>query len=202
RAALFDLGLTHPEAAKLLHVSLRTLQNWLSGRHEVPYASFKLLKLMRYMELPGESWRGWSFSRGMLVTPEGRTISGNDGSWWTLLVRQARCFSSMYRKSGQLERALIELTALSGQTVQASVPSISEAGRAGAPVLGGDRRAHRAPVGLTDQTGLGRAAAQPPALIYLKNTTRHKQSDHGLSTSGATETIAPNFTSWKVTNYG
>ena len=96
---LADLGLKHPEAAKLLHVSLRTLQNWLSGRHEVPYAAYKLLRLMRYMELPGESWRGWHFSRGELVTPEGRTISGADSVWWSLLVRQAHGFGELYRKS-------------------------------------------------------------------------------------------------------
>jgi DNA-binding transcriptional regulator YiaG len=38
RTLLVDLGLSHPDAAKHLYVSLRTLQNWLSGRHEVPYA--------------------------------------------------------------------------------------------------------------------------------------------------------------------
>lgn len=49
RALLADLGLNHPGAAKLLHVSLRTLHNWLSGRHEVPYADQKLLRLQRYL---------------------------------------------------------------------------------------------------------------------------------------------------------
>ncbi len=80
RALLADLGLTHPDAAKLLHVSLRTLQNWLSARHEVPYATFKLLRLLRHMELPGDAWRGWSFARGLLITPEGRTIAAHEGA--------------------------------------------------------------------------------------------------------------------------
>ena len=71
RALLAELGLSNLDAAKLLHLSLRTLQNWLSGRHEVPYASIKLLRLLRYTELPGRGWVGWHFSRGMLVTPEG-----------------------------------------------------------------------------------------------------------------------------------
>ncbi|WP_366946011.1 VC1465 family Xer recombination activation factor [Polaromonas sp.] len=94
-----DQGLKHPEAAQFLHVSLRTLQNWLSGRHEVPYSVLKLLRLLRYMELPGDSWAGWHFSRGQLVTPEGRTISGKDGSWWSLLVRQAQGFGQLYREA-------------------------------------------------------------------------------------------------------
>lgn len=45
RALLAELGLSHPDAAKILHVSLRTLHNWMSGRHEVPYAAYKLLRL-------------------------------------------------------------------------------------------------------------------------------------------------------------
>jgi hypothetical protein len=102
RALLAHLGLSHPEAAKLLHVSLRTLQNWLSGHHAVPYTAYKLLRLMRYMELPGPSWAGWHFSQGQLVTPEGRTISGKDGAWWSLLVRQAHGFGELYKRFNSL----------------------------------------------------------------------------------------------------
>lgn len=105
RALLADQGLKHPEAAQFLHVSLRTLQNWLSGRHEVPYSVLKLLRLLRYMELPGVAWAGWHFSRGQLVTPEGRTISGKDGSWWSLLVRQSRGFTSLYTELQALRTA-------------------------------------------------------------------------------------------------
>ena len=101
RALLSDLGLKHPQAANMLRVSLRTLQNWLSGRHEVPYAAYKLLRLMRYMELPGQAWSGWHFSRGQLVTPEGRTISGRDSAWWSLLVRQAHGFGELYEAAKQ-----------------------------------------------------------------------------------------------------
>ncbi len=96
RALLAELGLSNPEAAKTLRVSLRTLQNWLSGRHEVPYAAYKLLRLIRHLELPGEAWRGWSFARGVLITPEGRTISPNEGSWWSMLVRRSSAFQAMY----------------------------------------------------------------------------------------------------------
>lgn len=95
---LAEQGLSHPEAAKLLHVSLRTLQNWLSGKHQIPYMAFKLLRLLRYTELPGKTWQGWHFSRGMLVTPEGRTIAGHEGSWWSMLVRQARSFHVLYQQ--------------------------------------------------------------------------------------------------------
>lgn len=66
--------------------------------------AYKLLRLMRLMELPGKSWEGWHFSRGMLVTPEGRTISGKDGSWWSLLVRQSRMFTELAAKNQAKQR--------------------------------------------------------------------------------------------------
>ena len=36
REAFNTLGLTQTEAAKRLHVTLRTVQNWCGGKHEVP----------------------------------------------------------------------------------------------------------------------------------------------------------------------
>ena len=111
----------------MLHVSLRTLQNWATGVHEVPYAAHKLLKLLRLMELPGQSWAGWHFSRGQLVTPEGRTISGQEGSWWSLLVRQARGFAELYQQNHQLRASLDAL----------GLGSANRRGREAAPEVGG-----------------------------------------------------------------
>lgn len=74
-----------PQCAKFLHVTERTLHNWESGKHDIPYATFKLLRLMNGLELPGQNWAGWEL-------PEGRSFEGTDGSWWSLLVRQAHGF--------------------------------------------------------------------------------------------------------------
>ncbi len=113
----------------MLHVSLRTVHNWNSGRHQIPVMAYKLLRMMRYMELPGQSWQGWHFSRGMLITPEGRAISGKDGAWWSMLVRQAHSFGQLYRERN-LER-LAQKQADAGH-VQASglaaVGSVPDAG--------------------------------------------------------------------------
>lgn len=103
RGMLADLGLKPAQAAKMLHVSLRTVHNWNKGTHQIPVMAYKLLRMMRYLELPGQSWQGWHFSRGMLITPEGREISGKDGAWWSLLVRQAHSFGQLYRERN-LER--------------------------------------------------------------------------------------------------
>ncbi len=96
RALLSELGLSYPDATQLLHVSLRTLHNWGAGTHAVPYAVTKLLRLLRYMELPGKDWQGWHFTRGYLVTPEGRTIAGYESSWWSLMVLRAKSFGKLF----------------------------------------------------------------------------------------------------------
>jgi len=123
RGLLAEQGLNLLQAAKLLHVSLRTLQNWLSGHHQIPPMAVKLLRLLRYMELPGEAWRGWSFSRGALVTPEGRIIQGRDGAWWSLLVRQAHSFGQLYREAqmAAIERShLVSLNDENGPEARAA----------------------------------------------------------------------------------
>ena len=123
-----NLGLDLSGCAKLLHVTERTLHNWESGKHDIPYATFKLLRLLNGMELPGESWRGWSFRGDKLRSPEGHLIAGTDGAWWSLLVRQARYFGPLQARIAKLETQLAAATA--GQACAA------RAGAEGAPLAG------------------------------------------------------------------
>ncbi|WP_084690563.1 VC1465 family Xer recombination activation factor [Comamonas granuli] len=95
-----NLGLDLPGCAKLLHVTERTLHNWQSGKHDIPYSAYRLLRLLNRMELPGEAWAGWCFHGGKLWTPEGRSIAGTDSSWWSLLVRRAAMFDELYGRRG------------------------------------------------------------------------------------------------------
>lgn len=104
RALLSELGLQKDQAAQKLHVSLRTLHNWCSGVCEVPYATLKLLRLQRYMELP-EPWTGWHFSRGHLITPEGRMIAHHEGAWWSLMVLRARSYDRLAQRLKAIEDA-------------------------------------------------------------------------------------------------
>ena len=79
-----------PACAKYLHVTQRTLHNWESGKHDIPYAAYKLLRLLNHMELPGQAWQGWCFVGGKLISPEGRSFEGKDSNWWGLLLMRAR----------------------------------------------------------------------------------------------------------------
>ena len=106
----------------MLHVSLRTVHNWNSGKHQIPVMAYKLLRLMRYRELPGQAWAGWSFSRGQLITPEGRTISGHDSAWWSQLVRRAHGFSELYQRQKFEKLAELHTSEQSGLAAAGSVP--------------------------------------------------------------------------------
>lgn len=102
-----SLGLNVETCAEFLHVTERTLRNWESGKHEIPFSAYKLLRLMTGMELPGSTWEGWSFHSGKLWSPQGYGFDGHDCSDWHLLVRQAKFFPVMYRRLGQLEAILM-----------------------------------------------------------------------------------------------
>ena len=101
-----DAGLKVPEVAQSLQVTERTVYAWLSGKTAVPYSAYKLLRVLNRFELPG--WPGWHMHSGKLWTPEGFAFEPQDGAWWSLVVRQARCFRTLYERCGELERALAE----------------------------------------------------------------------------------------------
>ena len=104
---LADLGLTSETAAKMLHVTPRTVRYWISGKVLVPYSAYRLLRILTGAELPANGWDGWHMHSGKLWTPEGHGFLPSDSSWWGLLVRQARTWKIMYDRSRALEDMMI-----------------------------------------------------------------------------------------------
>ena len=105
RTLYLTLGMQRADVAKYLQVSERTFHNWESGRHVIPFAVYKLLRLLNHMELPGPSWDGWCFHSGKLWSPEGHGFNGTDGAWWSLLVRRAAMFGQLYAENTALRLA-------------------------------------------------------------------------------------------------
>ncbi|GKS87687.1 hypothetical protein AVMA1855_26065 [Acidovorax sp. SUPP1855] len=131
-----NLGLDLPGCAQLLHVTERTLHNWQSGKHDIPFAAYKLLRLLNRMELPGESWAGWCFHGGKLWTPEGRSFVGADGSWWSLLVRRAAMFDRVHSARGtDAARPAVGMRSVPAAGGEASSPPAQAGGRREAPAL-------------------------------------------------------------------
>lgn len=97
-----DAGLSAMQTAKLFQVTPRTVQNWRSGATRPPGVVVHLLRIRSRWQVPCAGWDGWHFHSGKLWTPEGRPIGPQDGSWWSLLVRQARAFRSVYAQVQEL----------------------------------------------------------------------------------------------------
>ena len=146
KVLLSDAGLTHDAAAKLLHVTPRTVKYWVSGRVMVPYSAYKLVRVMRLFELPVQGWEGWHMHSGKLWSPEGFGFTPECQDWWSLLVRQARLFRQMSERERQLDIAIGRMRVgpvqLGGPGRPVGEPAIAPAGR-GAPAAptGGAGRA-------------------------------------------------------------
>ena len=98
--------MSHDAAAQLLQVTPRTIKYWVSGAVRVPYAAYKLIRIMRGFELPCEGWDGWHMHSGKLWSPEGHGFTPECQGWWHLLVRQAAMFRQMAVRGRQLDIAM------------------------------------------------------------------------------------------------
>jgi len=179
-----DAGLSVDQVAKTLHVTPRTVRYWFSGKSAVPYAAYKLVRIMRWFELPMKGFEGWCMHSGKLWTPEGHPIGPEDGSWWSLLVRQARCFRTLYQRSADFERALMMLTAKG----LAASDSASEA-RAGAALYPRDERGCGADAGRSLVQRTGRREAPPN--LFKGHFGTAKDENGSSAPFGAIEAVAP-----------
>jgi transcriptional regulator with XRE-family HTH domain len=98
RADRLDFGLTVQACAKLLRVSVRTVQNWESGTYRIPHAPYKLMRILRGGKYLGPEWRDYFVRGDTMTTPEGHNFRAGDLAWWSLLVRQAHEFQRIMRE--------------------------------------------------------------------------------------------------------
>lgn len=91
------------EVADLLHVTLRTVKNWESGRATIPYTAYKLLRVMGRHELPGDQWDGWFISQGALWSPAGRSFESHELGYIGNMFAMARQWLK-YRQDTREER--------------------------------------------------------------------------------------------------
>jgi hypothetical protein len=98
-----DAGLSIDAVAQALRVTRRTVQYWISGRVQVPYAAYRLVRILGRYELPDPAWRGWIMHSGKLWSPEGHGFVPGDSNWWGLLVRQAAMFRRVYDRQRVFE---------------------------------------------------------------------------------------------------
>jgi transcriptional regulator with XRE-family HTH domain len=120
--ARLRLGWSVEDAGKYFQVTDRTWHNWEAGAHRIPFAVYKLCRVLARLELPGDAWAGWRLEGNVLITPEGRQITPQDGAWWSLLVRRAACFDAAYKDAATLRKLLMQVKSAKGQAVSGGDP--------------------------------------------------------------------------------
>jgi DNA-binding XRE family transcriptional regulator len=65
------------QAAELLDVTPRTIQNWETGGARIPWMAYRMLRILTGFALPGKAWEGWTLHRDRLFAPNGRWYEAN-----------------------------------------------------------------------------------------------------------------------------
>jgi hypothetical protein len=162
-------------------VTPRTIRYWISGKVLVPYAAYKLVRVMRLFELPCAGWDGWHMHSGRLWSPEGHGFLPGDSDWWGMLVRKAALFKPMYDRANQLDVAMQRMQGLvSGAVVPVAACVAGAAGDAAS--LPAD--------------AVGRAAKPTGPNLLLEHFRKYRYRAESISLGKpaflpATNTIAP-----------
>ena len=82
--------------ATALGVEVRTVRNWETGRTRIPYAAFKLLRLLSGGELPGAAWEGFFVRGNVLYSPEGKAFTAGELAYLSNVFAMARFWLQEY----------------------------------------------------------------------------------------------------------
>lgn len=69
--------LTRKQAADVLDVTVRTIQNWETGGARIPWLAYRMLRILTGCALPGKVWEGWTVHGDRLYAPNGRWFDVN-----------------------------------------------------------------------------------------------------------------------------
>jgi transcriptional regulator with XRE-family HTH domain len=103
--------LSREEAACILHVTPRTIQLWEKGTSAIPYAAFKLLRILCRYDLPGSGWEDWCLHSGALWSPAGDRFDPARLSY----LANPLAMADMWRKDYERRNALRVQQALQDQ---------------------------------------------------------------------------------------
>lgn len=85
----------------MLGVTAKTIQNWEQGVSRIPYAAFKLLRVLRGHELPDAAWQGWTVEADRLKAPNGREFDAASLNHLEQVFSMARLWRDAYARSGR-----------------------------------------------------------------------------------------------------
>lgn len=89
------------EAAIELDVNVRTIRNYENGAVRIPYPCFRLMRSLAGFWLPDGIWSDWSFHKGRLYSPEGRSFEAYELRYVSTFISIARHFMKTRKATTQ-----------------------------------------------------------------------------------------------------
>jgi len=99
--------LTRKQAADLLDVTVRTVQNWETGGARIPWLAYRMLRILTGYALPGKAWEGWTVQGDRLIAPNGRWYEANTLEQIEHVFGMARLWRQDYAKRQQRPAAVV-----------------------------------------------------------------------------------------------
>lgn len=93
--------MTRKQAADVLDVTVRTIQNWETGGARIPWLAFRMLRILKGYALPGKAWEGWTVCGDRLYAPNGRWFEANSLEQIEQVYAMARLWRQDYAKRHQ-----------------------------------------------------------------------------------------------------
>jgi DNA-binding XRE family transcriptional regulator len=90
--------LNRKQAADLLDVTPRTIQNWETGGARIPWVAYRMLRILTGYALPGKAWEGWTIHGDRLIAPNGRWFDANSMEQIERVYALARLWRQDYER--------------------------------------------------------------------------------------------------------
>lgn len=99
--------LTRKQAADVLDVTVRTIQNWETGGARIPWLAYRMLRILTGYAMPGKAWEGWTVHGDRLIAPNGRWYEANMLEQIEQVFGMARLWRQDYAKRNQKSVAVV-----------------------------------------------------------------------------------------------
>ena len=99
--------LNRKQAADLLDVTVRTIQNWETGGARIPWLAYRMLRILSGCALPGKAWEGWTVHGERLYAPNGRWFDANLLEQVERVYAMARLWREDYAKRQHRPAAVV-----------------------------------------------------------------------------------------------
>jgi len=120
--------LTRKQAADLLDVTGRTIQNWETGGARIPWLAFRMLRILTGYAMPGKAWDGWSIHGDRIIAPNGHWFDAAYLEQFERVYAMARLWRADYLRRQHRPAARVLPFPTSCESENVSHAKVSQAG--------------------------------------------------------------------------